>query len=61
MTEYTKADGTTGYVKYDDDVSLEGDDADYRIRDPTWKDNNTRKTVKGYTISHDQDGFCPFT
>eukprot|EP00973_Karenia_brevis_P086671 12017695-Karenia_brevis.AAC.1 len=29
MTEYTKADGTTGYVSYDDDITLEGDDADY--------------------------------
>eukprot|EP00973_Karenia_brevis_P007308 989574-Karenia_brevis.AAC.1 len=42
--EYTRPDGTVGKVVYDDKISLEGNDADYRIRDPTWADNNTKKT-----------------
>eukprot|EP00973_Karenia_brevis_P086339 11972551-Karenia_brevis.AAC.1 len=61
MSEYSRPDGTVGKLQYDDNISLEGDQADYRIRDPTWAENNTRRTVKGYVISPDQDGFCPFT
>eukprot|EP00973_Karenia_brevis_P082577 11448461-Karenia_brevis.AAC.1 len=61
MTEYTKADGTIGYVNYDDNIILEGGNADYHVQDPTWKDKHTKKTVKGYTISGHQDGFSPFT
>eukprot|EP00973_Karenia_brevis_P015414 2107300-Karenia_brevis.AAC.1 len=61
MTEYIKADGTTGQVVYDDNVILEGAKADYHVWDSIWKDKWRRITVKGCDVTGHQDGFSPFT
>eukprot|EP00973_Karenia_brevis_P068565 9536510-Karenia_brevis.AAC.1 len=65
MTEYTKADGTLGYVNYDDDITRDSPDhgkyAEYYIPDPTWRDNRKKRTVKGYEVTGYQNGFCAFT
>eukprot|EP00973_Karenia_brevis_P009384 1270012-Karenia_brevis.AAC.1 len=60
MTEYRNPDGTVGKVNYDDNIILEGRNADYAVRDPTWNYDNTKKNIKGYWLLPDQDGFCPF-